>query len=190
MSVKITKDRCLYALAFISVLFNFLTPLFTLVRSMTDKLNEFTDARVSASGYALLGESYYRLMDTVRPTLEAGVVWHIIFSAVALCALVFFIIRRRSNKWYRPVIVSFGVVISLIYTVFGIYGASQARVAGHNLYTVTTYAYIPLIISCIFGVAYFALYNYLADDFTFTIGNGEKAELTTSQYTDNEENKN
>ena len=61
-----------------------------------------------------------------------------------------------------------------MYTIFGLCGASGARAAGHNLYFVTTYAYIPLIISCVLGVAYFAVYNYLDKDFTLVLNNKER----------------
>ena len=127
-------------------------------------------------------------MDTVRSTLEAGVVWHIIFSVLALGVLVFRLVRKTSGVWYDVALVAAGVLISLIYTIFGMYGASQARLAGHNLYAVTTYAYIPLIISCVLGIAYFALYNYLDDGFALCLGSGANEVIPTPSHGTEEEN--
>lgn len=174
MSIKITKGKILTAATFASALFNFLVPLFTLVCSMTDHLTDFgAEAQVSASGFGVLAREHYRLLDEVLPTLRAGVIWHIILSVLTLGALLFFVIRRSKGKWGNIAVIGGGIVLSLLYTIFGMHGASQARMAGHNLYAVVTYAYIPLIISCVIGIAYFSVYNYLNDDFSFSLGKRE-----------------
>ena len=182
MSIKITKGKCLYATLVISTLFNFLAPLFTMVCSMTDRLTEHgAEAKVSTSGYAMLGEMYYRLIDGVRSTLSCAVVWHIVLSVIVLGALVLRFVKLKNIKWLDISIVCAGIVISLIYTIFGVYGASGARAAGHNLYSVTTYAYIPLIISCILGIAYFVIYVYVDNDFAFSLGADRKAALAANE---------
>lgn len=190
MSIKITKCKCLSATAFASAFFNFLAPLFTMVCSMTDKLNDLgVDAKVSTSGYAMLGERYYRLIDGVRPTLSVAVVWHIVLSVLVLGALVLHIFKFKNIKWFDIAIVCAGIVLSLIYTIFGVYGASEARAAGYNLYSVTTYAYIPLIISCVFGIVYFAIFTYVDSSFAFCFGgNARTASLESKDVALKEQN--
>lgn len=174
MSIKIIKGHCLIGVAAVSVLFNFFTPFFTLVCTMTDHLTEWARARESASGYALLGDDYFRLLDTTRQSLIVGTILHIFLSVILLGAFVFCVVKIRNKAWFQITAVGVGAALSLMYTIFGLCGASGARAAGHNLYFVTTYAYIPLIISCVLGVAYFAVYNYLDKDFTLVLNNKER----------------
>ena len=171
MSVKITKPRLLAIIACVSVLFNFLTPLFKFVRYMSDDLIEHNSSpREAASGYGILGSELFGHIEFVRSTLETGVTIHIVLSSLLLLVILCYVVKRQRNKVYEISAVSLGVAFSLMYTIFGIHGASKVDQLTHGLYSVTTFAYIPLIISCVLGIAYFIVYNYIDDDFTLSVG--------------------
>ena len=177
MSIKITKPRILTAIVYVTVLFNFLTPLFNLVRYTSDVLLEYNKTSTeAASGYALLSDKLfgYITAEPVRSTLRTGVVIHIVLSVLLTFVMVYYAISRKRNKIYEISAVSLSAVFSLVYTVFGLHGASKVNALTHNFYSVTTYAYIPLIISCVFGIAYFIVYNYLKDDFMFSFNKREE----------------
>ncbi len=174
MSVKITKPRILVIIVCASVLFNFLTPIFNLVRYASDALVEYNNTPcISASGYGLLGNRLFKHVEMVRSTLETGVIIHIVLSSILFLVILFYLIKGKRNKIYEIISVSLGAALSLIYTIFGIYGASQVDRLTHNLYSVATFAYIPLIISCVLGIAYFIIYNFIDNDFTLSIGKSQ-----------------
>ena len=171
MSIKITKPRLLAIIAYASVLFNFLTPLFNLVRYKSNVLIEYnTTPRMAASGYGIFADRSFGHIECVRSTLEIGVKIHIVLSVLLFLAILRYVIKRQRNKVYEISAVSLGTVLSLMYTIFGIHGTSKVDEATFALYSVTTLAYIPLIISCVFGIAYFIIYNYIDDDFAFSVG--------------------
>lgn len=171
MSIKLTKSRLLAAIAYVSVLFNFLTPLFNLVHYKSDILAEYNiTSSEAASGYALLGNKLfgYITAEPLRSTLKVGVIIHIVLSVLLVLVTILYAFKRKRSKIYEISAVSLGAVFSLVYTIFGIHGASKVDTMTHNFYSVTTFGYIPLIISCILGIAYFVVYNYLDDDFSLS----------------------
>ena len=149
-----------YALALCIV--NFLTPLFGIIRYVAP--HDFVEAR-GYNGYFMLGREYVNLTEGFRIWLSCYGYIHIVISVLTLAAMAVFNLlwktELRGRVCFIAALISFS--LSIVYAINGFAALSSAKKIVMNVYYLSTYAYIPVLIVMLLTLAACVAYRHMVE---------------------------
>lgn len=155
------KQLLLAAIAAVVALFNFFTPIFSVV-GVSASLGIFGSLSWSVNGYQIpfgaAGDAYEALFsDSYGWYMFCG--WLHLILSVALVALLVYVFIMRSADMEKASFLTLAVsgALSLLYLINGIVSLNTVG-EGAN-----TVAFVPFIIVAVLAAAYFACYKLLGD---------------------------
>ena len=160
----IKKTFVTSALVIIIAAFNFLTPLFTVVKGGSDYLFEREFYR--ASGFSLAFSGYPPIVESTGNTLRVLCIIHLAVSVLLALVLGAFALIKRASFLGRPGTASvvLSAIISILYFVIGIVAYFDASDYAGLYYVCETFAFIPFIITIILTSLFFYVKYKMPDD--------------------------
>ena len=165
--IIIKKTFVASALVIIIAAFNFLTPLFTVVKGGSDYLFEKEFYR--ASGFSLAFSGYPPIVESTGNTLRVLCIFHLAVSVLLALALGAFALIKRTACLGRlgTACAVLSAIISVLYFVIGIIAYSDASDYAGLYYVCETFTFIPFIITVILTAFYFYAKHKLPDELRF-----------------------